>query len=208
MVSVPASLEMKVRKKFMFWFEQRMTSEIIFFYFKKTHQTTQNRGGANCATPPRNTSAFGTKLGRSGVPSFLVFAAGLFLCASWAAAASRRHVSGGGGPAQCVLIRAPRHHRGGTLSRPGWVTHQGTRSIFSRLPGGFAQVSWCDLCKVALPQPIMSSYANLSQSPAIRQGKVGCAGPRAGEGVRWVRGPPQAPLWHPQAEKFIISRGL
>lgn len=145
-----------------------------------------------------------------------MFAAGLFLCASWAASASRRHVSGGGGPAQRVLIRAPRRHRGGALSRPGWVTHQGTRSIFSRLPGGFAQSSWrssasplrSGLCKVVLPQPIMSGYANLSQSPAIRQGKVACAGPGAGEGARWVRGPPQAPLWHPQAEKFIISRGL
>lgn len=130
-----------------------------------------------------------------------MFAERLLPCASSAAAASRVHVSGGGGPARRVLIRALRHHQGGALSRPVLVTRQGARSIFSWLPGRFVQALWggsasrlrIGLCKATLPQPILSGYANFPQSPAIKQGKFSSAGPGAGEGARWLRGPSWPP---------------
>ena len=144
-----------------------------------------------------------------------MFAERLFLCTFSAVAASRVHVSGGVRSAQRVLIRASRHHRGGALSRLILVTRQGARSIFSQLPGRFAQASWggsasrlrIGLCKAALPQPIPSAYANFPQSPAIRQGKFGSAGPRTGEGTRWLRGlPPGFPPTLTE-RKFIMSCG-
>lgn len=60
------------------------------------------------------------------------------------------------------------------------------------------------LCKATLPQPIPSGYANFPQSPAIRQGKFGSAGPGAGEGPRWLRGSLLASRRHSQKENSSL----
>lgn len=105
----------------------------IFFSLKKKpqHRNTQNPERVKCAIPPRNASAFGTKPG-----DWVSLCSSCLQSGSSSAplAASRQHVSVGGGPAP-HLIRASRHHRGGALARPVLVTCQAARSIFSRLPG-------------------------------------------------------------------------
>lgn len=123
-------------------------------------------------------------------------------------AAPRVHGPGGGGPARRVLLRAPRHRRGGALSRPVSVARQAARPIFSWLPGRFAQAPWggsacrlrIGLCKPPLPQPIPSGYANFPQYRALRRGRFGSAGPGAGEGEDGCRGSLLACLRHLQNE--------
>lgn len=138
------------------------------------------------------------------VPPVRGVAVPLHLPSPAAAAAPRVHGPGGGGPARRVLPGAPRHRRGGALSRPVSVARRAAGSIFSWLPGRFAQAPWggsasrlrIGLCKAPLPQPIPSGYANFPHSRAFRRGSSARPARELGRGQDGCRGSLLACLRH------------